>query len=415
MQASAVGASTPDLRRQPLNYHYRHYWLLSFILGRNSNSIVRSSLRFAAVLSLILVAIFAVCRASNALYLDGDPVGLFEDWVMLGVCLWQFLGVPVLLWGIRKLDAILVELPHLVRAKDEAEREELRRDAIWMRDAVANREPKARRWYLAAMATILVLIGIFQFAIPLDPSTEARSWAIWPQRYPLPWVAAVFWALFYYPFVLTHFVWFIFAVMIVVFPRIVGYARQQRLVVSPVAPDERGGMLQYGFLVFAVLLLASGGLLIALPWYLIFPADWRVLAIIGFYGLILSLIYFFPLWHVHQAMRRARDASLSSLGVLFIAGYPTLMTALSKWENVGDAQQVIMETLVRLGSMEGVYRRIEEMPVWPTTKLVSWAASTITGSPIVISVFPVVKGLATHALWEWLLGPLRVLARLMGL
>lgn len=415
MQTSSGGADTSNPGRRPLNFYYQRYWLLGWILGRRQDSILISSLRFAAVLSLILVVIVAVCKAANALYLDGEPVGLFEDWVMLGVCLWQFLGVPVLLWGIRKLDAILVDLPQIVRAKDEAEREELRRDAIWMRNAVANRDPKARRWYLAGMATILVLIGIFQFVIPLDPSTAARSWAIWPQRYPSTYVAAAFWALFYYPFVLTHFVWFIFAVMIVVFPRIVGYARQRRLIVSPVAPDERGGMLQYGFLVFAVLLLASGGLLIALPWYLIFPADWRVLAIIGVYGAILSVIYFFPLWHVHLAMKNARDASLSSLGGLFVAAYPNLINALPRWENLGDAQQVIMESLVRLGSMEGVYRRIEEMPVWPTTRLVSWAASTITGSPIVISVFPVLKGLATHALWEWLLEPLRTLARLLGL
>ena len=79
--------------------------------------------------------------------------------------------------------------------------------------------------------------------------------------------------------------------------------------------------------------------------------------------------------------------------------------------NVGPALAGVGSRL----TADEIRYRIEEMPVWPTTKLVSWAASTITGSPIVIGIFPVLKGVASHAVWEWLWEPLSRLVRFVGL
>jgi hypothetical protein len=387
----------PDPR--PPHWYYRNFYILGFILGYPRRafevaggttrrwSLVRSWARFSTVLTIFLITIYAVCRESGILRTRNGVVGLLDDYVMFGVCTWLFLGIPIFLMMIQRLDTVLVAMPALIDTGGSPEaRRALVGDIENMRNIISVRHPTAKVYYHILLAIGLALNGVYAFAMPFFRDEWERSWALMPADYPLTFAIAQPWAVFWCTIVFAHYVWLIFAVICTVFLRIYRFGKLRKIVVAPVAIDERGGLRSIGELVFLTMLLSSGGLLISVTWAIVFPNyKGPAFGLMALYSAVLAGLYLIPMWFLHSALKNARRSQLASISLLFTSAYFALINSANEssgTETLTDSQNAALASQV--SDMSVVYGRVEGMPKWPVSILMNMTASFVTALPFIM-------------------------------
>ncbi len=415
----------PPLPPWPIHYYYENCFFLGRILGRSKAKktarmpdaasdevqpvwpILRAWARFSIVLASFLAVLYYLCSGYDLLYTKGDDkdkiVGLLNDYVNYGICTWALFGMPVFLFMLRKLDAVLVRMPEMIdTTKDPNRRRELIADIEGIRNFISIRDRQAKWCYYAFFAMSVGLVAGFAAAMPLLHYTGAKSWALAPDEYFVVFVVAQPWAFFWCAVVFAHYVWFLFCIVGIVFWRVSRYAHQRQILIPPISVDERGGLRSMGELVFLVMLLASGGLLIAVTWPRIFNVDPPIWGLIYLYAFVLSCLYLVPIWYLHVAMKHARTRHLIGLGIMFTAAYMALMNSTSEG-NVAltTADDTSADPLVtRVSALEGIYARTEQMPTWPVSMLRNIVAALIPSISVLFSTLSKFVQLA----WELIKG-----------
>lgn len=219
---------------------------------------------------------------------------------------------------------------------------------------------------------------------------EDKTWALWPRRYPGAFLGSILWSSFWMIVVVRSVAWYPIAICLVLFPMLRGYSKQERITVQPVAPDGKGGLASVGRLSLAITLVASSGLLLAIPWIIIFPDS--LAAIIGFptYLMFLTALFFLPLLSVHEAMSTAKMRELDKWSRRFRTACERMETKES--DGCNDAQNPCQEPTYLLSQLqcmeaiEHVYARAEAMPVWPSDWKTLRQFSVVVLVPLLIFV-----------------------------
>jgi len=432
---------SPRVEAESLSYYYENLRILGWILGsqRKARSkrkagdasaseqtpweLFRAWGRFTVILAIFISLLYAACRISNILKTHGAVVGFLDDYVNYGIWMWMFAGMPIFLLTIRRLDSVLVSMPGMIDAgKDPKGLDALIKEAIGIREFISVRTPRARLLYNMLFCLGIALNLVYAAAIPLlEPwiGPKEQSWALRPYQYPLPFLLAQPWAFFWCTVVFVHYVWLIFSIILVLFRKIYVYGRQNRIVVTPLAVDERGGLRALGELVLLVMLLASGGLFIAVTWSYIFEPNAHTRGLVILYSVILACLYLLPIWFLHTAMKNARKIQLVGISILFAAPY----LALLKSVNPGDIDPASVSgadsdrLASRASDISRIFAHVDGMPKWPVGMFTNILGTAVPALPFFAAMsrnarlmwdLPWVQSIRSslQPWWEWLLAKL---------
>lgn len=364
MHTAMMAMSKPrplSAKRPSLTQYIARNWVFRLLVG-NTYSLKKA----AAWLAGWYAVLAAICAIDGSLWIDGG-VGFFEDAVMyvLMPCL---LGVVVTTRRVLvSLEHLLSQLPNLTKGADRvATARTGRRYADVVRNFVTRRSLAGSRTFRLLLLVMLVLVGVFQIAIPFVLPLNSPSWAIWPQRYRLTYVSATIWAVFYWCAIVGSALWYVFASSSVVRRVLKRYVSRDMLFIVPVAPDGKGGLLPLAEYSMSLTWVAACGLLFPLSWMLQFGATLSLaLGLLAYLG-ALAVLLFAPMWAVHDAMRSARDRELDRLASLFRISHAELPD--SARIDVIDRRKVLSDTattVAYLAQLDQLHRRAEGMPVWP--------------------------------------------------
>lgn len=376
-------------------FYYENTFVFSRLLGASAGAIWR----FLIILLAILAALLALCYSMGALHLKSTPanaVGFLEDSVLLGICTLLVSGTIGTLLVIRSAERLFVQLPEILelRTKTPASQKRMLDDIERLRNFVSIRTPSASRLYWLWICVAIVLVVVAQIMAPLlRLNAGARSWALLPYEFSEVFVVACLWAAFQYVVVFANIIWYIFSVIFLVFPWLARRANEGLIAVKPIAADGVGGLSSVGSLSFSTTLVASGFLLIVIPWTLLFQLDLVYLALIAGYGVGLLAIFIIPLWSIHNAMSLGKQENLRRLAWAFEQEYSKLsehvLIATSGMAN--DGAEPLAKLASSAESLQRLFERAESMPTWPVSKFARYAGGFLGVYPIIAAIILVLQ------------------------
>ena len=367
-----------------------------FLAGRSG----KDRLRMLLILSAWIAGVLLANWIQGSLILE-EGIGLLEDVVML----FLLIMLPALVFLTRPLitrfETLVSGLPEFVLAHSLAStgREQgeesvrastfrrfsrsirtyflptqestssLKDDMTMMRDYVSLKTPQARRLHRLLIAAAVALVVIFQILFPIFIPKETLSWSLLPHAYPLAFSACILWSGFWMIVVIRCVAWYPIAICLTLFPMLSSYSKKRRILVRPIAPDGKGGLSGIGKVSFSITALASCGLLLSVPWIVVFGTNLPLM--IGFpaYLMLLTGLFFLPLLSVHEAMDSAKSQELEKWAKRFQLTYeniePTSNTSCEFSTEAGQTSTHLHLQLQCMEAIEHVYARAESMPVWP--------------------------------------------------
>jgi hypothetical protein len=341
--------------------------------------------RSALVIAAAYSAVWLACFWEQTLTLSGPDPGLLEDVVIYALVMVALAIVHSTLGLLRQVDTLLSELPD----RDVATPGAVTSSRESVRDFIALRDPRSKRWYALSIGVCLVLVGLFQVVIPLAMPQPVRGWALQPLEYPISWTAAVVWATFIFVFILGNVLWYGLATAFTVFPLVREHLNGGTMNIIPVAPDGRGGLARVGTVAFKLNLMAGSGMVVVVAWMVLFGIDASfVLGFVVYIALLIG-VFFLPLMAIHRAMESAKEAELTRFAHLFEAAYLQLR-AEADYDPTGPGRR--REEIVQyLASLERLYQRAEAMPVWPFNFQILGQFTTLILVPLVLFVVQLVS------------------------
>ena len=195
--------------------------------------------------------------------------------------------------------------------------------------------------------------------------------------------------------------WYVLSTTFTLFPILYRYAKANRLIVIPIAPDGKGGLSAIGDVAFALTLIISAGMLLVVSWTIAIGVNTALCLGFAIYSLFLVGLFFLPLLSVHWAMKCAKESELHRLVWLFRHEYAKLpegkdLAAKPLGSSVDSRNR---ESVDFLGQLLQLYRRVEAMAVWPFNFSVLWRFFSLIILPILLFI---IQLLTENALSEML-------------
>jgi len=342
-------------------YYYEKNLLFRLLIGTGKYRISRLILFYLGWYALICI----FCASGCILWtVDVDKVkvtGLFQDWFLYTFIIIQILGVYLTLRLFDKMEFLQTRLPEIIRDdKIHIEKQKVR-------DFISIRTSRSKICYKIWLGLMFLLVCIFQFYIPLFSHNASRAWAIYPQKYPIVFIIGSLWSTFQWVVVVGNFTWYVLSASLAVFLMIHRYAKRKQLIVSPVAPDGKGGISSIGDVSSALTFIMSTGMLLVIVWTIQFGLDPTISLAFPIYALFLTGLFFLPLQSVHQAMKNAKNYELHRLALLFSNEYIKLpsIEQIKKQKSNSEAENSLKSTIDYLGHFLPLYLHVERMPIWP--------------------------------------------------
>ena len=354
--------------------------------------------RFQAVLTAWVALFLLVGAVEGTLRFEGPDVGILEDAIL--ATLYVFL--PLILFTAGRveeaMERLLAAFPRLLDVDGQTAAEEAEAVRAGLRPG-----GRRRSVLIAVYGMAVLLVLIFQVLLPIAFPSEVRPWTLMPER-PLTFVVAVLWSSFLFCGLLAPICWFIVETALLVFPTLHRYGKARQLLVIPVAPDGQGGMAVVAEFALALTLVPGSAVVFGLLWGLLFGVDHVLFIGFSLYLAFLSATFFLPLLSVHRAMKEAKERELARLGELFRVEYSRLPTSeeiAARGDSVLDAD--LSKRVALMAQVEDLYRRAEEMPVWPFNFETLRRFLGLTVAPAMLFLFQLVT---ENAITRWLQGVL---------
>ena len=325
--------------------------LLRFFLSKE-NSVVYKVMAFAALFFLVPAVLIAVAATDRMLFLEGDAIGVLEDYFFLS---FSFAVAPLtfffLVVVIRRFGLFLDDL-RVFTTLDARGQSETRKRTL----TVVNSRGRAYWVVIAKYVVGIAALASNMYSI----AGRADGW----NGLARP---VQFWLTFLYLTILTC---FIANQLLVKYLQILWaqirvtqeLARQEVIVVRPMAPDKAGGLgslgeLSLGFTYFLIPFAAAE---------LIHYYTWQVVTVgsaMGLVGLIplLLIVFFVPLRAAHRAMIDTKRMTLDGICEKHLETYQVIIADLKS----GKGYESIAPRRKMLDMLAEMYDKADKMPVWP--------------------------------------------------
>jgi len=366
--------------------YIRNDWLFSRIMGTGKFPI----LRFSVILLAWYPALFVVCYFDNTLFLSpttgGPPFGFCEDLFLITLLCAYIWGASALYRLFQKFDEFLAQFPDMLKPKvyeSEEEKSKLIRSLEGLRDGIGLHNVRARRLYWCLWSVWILMLVIFQVILPVCNKLNV-GWTLFPREHPLSFFVGIVWGLFYCS-VVANATYYVLAIGIAIFPLVKSYADQDQLWIVPNAPDNQGGLSPIGVVALGMTLVFGGGMLPVAVW--IHACGFDSAGILGCaaYSVFVSVVFFWPLWSTHDAMRRAKQVELGRVALLFRREYQSLPPP----EKLTDGrpmrpedEEKLRARLEMMAKLEHLHEAVKSMPVWPFDTMSLRKYLFLVGAPL---------------------------------
>ncbi|HVN48637.1 MAG TPA: hypothetical protein VMU30_07430 [Bacteroidota bacterium] len=328
-------------------------------------------LRFLAILISWYCVGGIICFFDKTLTIQGKNVGYFEDITFWVLGLVQLVLVYSISNILKKFETVMSQLPTLltndISENTKAEFEMfLHEELEKIRNYVAIKTPTSRRHYWICVAGWSILVYIFQIHIPIFFPQEKVAWTISPTLYPRGYIFGLLWAIFVYVVVASNTFWYGYSTTFKIFSFIRSFAKHNRLLIVPIAPDGKGGLEYLGSLSFAFTIASSSGMLIVVSWILLYGLTPALLVSFCLYTIGLAIAFFLPLLSIHFAMKTAKKNELHRLSTIFRNSYSELHNSnVSTNLLLSTNEPTMTHRIGFLADIDQLYHGAEKMPVWP--------------------------------------------------
>lgn len=336
---------------QEVSAYVSDYWVLRYLYGQ-TRSPATKVLRFVPlfVLPAILIAVSAV---DGVLFLEGDAVGMLEDYLFL--C-GSFVAFPLLIYilhvVIRRFDYLLTDLPTFADIPND-ELEALREEFRGLATRTGSlRAVTAGRWLFGLIALSSSIFSICRRSDGWDALAHPVELAL----------------------VVVH---MILNVLIVGTPMLAKYMtmvwvqiklmrrltqKEGVIVVRPLAPDGAGGLRALGRLALAYTYFLFPLTLLGVATYITFGrlTPGTVLGMVFFFPFC-GVVFFGPLGTVHRIMRKGKQDLLDRLSTKARDVGERLLDAI---ESDGSGELIASDREV-MDALDNMYEKASKMPVWP--------------------------------------------------
>jgi hypothetical protein len=269
---------------------------------------------------------------------------------------------------LKRLVVLLQKIPDFFRySTHSTQLNSLHNQVEAIKNFVSLQDQRSRKYYFCLLSIWAILVFIFQVYIPIFTNSATKAWTISPDLYPLGYIFGIFWAIFVYVIVVGNASWYALASAIKVFFLIKQYVKSHELVISPVAPDKKGGLSVLGNFSLGLTMMCSSFLLLVVAWLLLYGVDFALFLGLLLYLCFLCVIFLGPLLSVHWAMKKAKSLELIRLANIYQKLYTYCPSIDSNEFN--DLQikghKDFIGNMEILCYIDQLYSRVELMPVWP--------------------------------------------------
>jgi hypothetical protein len=338
---------------------------LGYVIGPDSRL---SSSRSAGILFAWILALSAICAAELVFVTSGNCPslmnlncsGIFDNFV--------FPAMVFLLWVVTHMTVrLLKEVDSLIRgglrsivevwSGADASSVHLNSQVFRVCENVSLRNNRSRKSYWIFMTVIFMGVVAFQLVAPFYANFQ--SWALMPLDYPVAFLAAICWALFYWPVVMGNSIW-IAASSGLGFLRILHrLSKTKDVIILPIsAHSERcvACFMRIAFLTSSIFTWV--GVIIALLTIKLYKDNITLLTIVLIILLTPTIVFIVPATALKRLVKRGREnfvekslAQVSSIfKVLLVANEQKLNTV---------SERVLLEAII----WERALRRAETISV----------------------------------------------------
>jgi hypothetical protein len=367
----------------------------TYLLLFGTRGPVHAAAKFGLFLTALIGLTVLICSIDGTLHIEGEDVGLTEDWFHPAMLL-MFVWIHLACWRMfRDVEHLMREMDTVIITDDEhrtvgISRTQLHAQVRHIRRTMSILTPSSKRWYAAALGFMVLLVLTFQISIPLFAPQPAALWGLLPDDEPLTYiVVGIPWAVFMWVAMVGNFLWHTASMAVPLFSMIHRHTRAGRLRVVPLAPDGRAGLSSIGLVAFDLSLAYGAGLLPVAGWILCFGVDLPLIAGFAVYLVFLTAAFFGPLLAIHTSMKNAKQRELQRISRMFRAEYRSLSDVREKVDAGApvEVNSQLRESVASMGALEQLYRRAEQMPVWPFDSGTLGKFMSLIGIPIALMVF----------------------------
>jgi len=310
----------------------------------------------AVLIGSFTAFIFITASYDNALTIEGESVGLLEDFVMLAlICMFMF--VPLVLGSLTSTyNGVLDHTGNYLSISDDEQQEFKQRITDHM-------NLKSR--FSKILCGCFILTGfisfvVFQLIIPISGISESSSWSIEPSKYPLIYVAAALWGFTYGVLIIPIIIWYTFQIAYSMFGEISKFATDDNLNINPTSPDGCGGLKLLGNLSVRITQVPSLGVIFLASWIFVFGFDLAALVLTTLFMPFLFGIFLWPLKGIHGSMVRSRNIAIDEINLLFLKEHENLRVKIDQ-----DTTGLAYKHAQNITALYTMYNHVVHMPLWP--------------------------------------------------
>ena len=316
----------------------------------------------------IYIPALLAARIDNTWFLNGKAIGLFEDimflpiWPVVILCCYIFHKIMKFL-----PTAVKSIVKHTIDPKlsDEQTRKEkvkasVQEAASFIFQTSESRRILSRTFDIVLSILLLISVVWAQFGELSKGPGDIIDWAdppyFWGNTHSII-------SLFFLAYISRIFISYVIRIS-VAFRRLGGRLTDYDLLdIEPLHPDGAGGLGIVGDLTWRMALILAPPIIFTVPYYAYKGGDlpfWMV-TIIG--GILVPVVFFLPLWGVHDAMAKAKGQRIDILSKRFNIYSPIMQNWYSGAEGTTKAQGI--EARGEIEHIYAQYERVSKMPIWP--------------------------------------------------
>ena len=338
----------------------------------------------AVLIGSFTAFIFITASYDNALTIEGESVGLLEDFVMLAlICMFMF--VPLVLGSLTSTyNRVLDHTGNYLSISDDEQQEFKQRITDHM-------DLKSR--FSKILCGCFILTGfisfvVFQLIIPISGISESSSWSIEPSKYPLIYVAAALWGFTYGVLIIPIIIWYTFQIAYSMFGEISKFATDDNLNINPTSPDGCGGLKLLGNLSVRITQVPSLGVIFLASWIFVFGFDLAALVLTTLFMPFLFGIFLWPLKGIHGTMVRSRDLAIEEINSLFLKEHESLVNTINQ-----DTSDLAYQHAHNITALYTMYNHVMNMPLWPFDRRTISRIGTVLIIPFASGLTVVLQGM----------------------
>jgi hypothetical protein len=326
-------------------------YLLSYLFNEN-NSFFKRALFFVVLFFMLPFALIIISYFDNTLIFEGDPVGMFEDYLILT---FAFGVAPVLIFllkfVVKRFMYFVNDIPYFTRLTDQ--RYSLLRKQVceMMTETGKRKKMELLKYSVGCVALMTNVSSIIN---------RCDGWN--SLSHPGQFVVTLIYLIVMLCVVMPEIFFKYLHIVVVEIKLTRRLAKEDLIVVRPLAPDKCGGLRSLGELSLAFSYFLLPFTLVEVVHYF----TWRVLTVGCILGLIafvplFVIVFFVPLGVVHKVMAESKMESLHELSEKYLDVSRKIVKDMKEGKN--DEELVVNRELIEV--LDNMYEKADRMPVWP--------------------------------------------------